>query len=324
MFPPRCILISLFLPAFLLPFAQVQGPIAPPSAPVESAGAYPNSSDGLRSQLLDILAAAKDHDHSKLESLIKKMQIPNYEDWFTGTYGEVRGERLASEYARNLANLESDLQAVFKQLATEEGSFTFRRPNEARAREPSPGVNAPSMGAQLDPADPFLVIWRNQGASKPDVPVGSFVYLDGTFRRIQVFRFTGYPPGISTFPGLSPEAPTGQASHASENQPDRTRVDGPVRPGVRIASWATCEYCPTAEYTDVARRKHLEGTVLLQTIVQPDGSPTDIQVLKSPDPELSRMAMDSVSRWRFKPARSTDGEAVQYKLAIEVTFQLAR
>jgi outer membrane biosynthesis protein TonB len=49
-----------------------------------------------------------------------------------------------------------------------------------------------------------------------------------------------------------------------------------------------------------------------------------MQVVKSSDPELTQMAMDGVSRWRFKPARDEDGERVPYRVAIDVSFRLAK
>jgi TonB family protein len=64
--------------------------------------------------------------------------------------------------------------------------------------------------------------------------------------------------------------------------------------------------------------------VVLQVTVKPDGSVTDIQVLKSPDEELSGMATVTVRGWRLNPARRADGEPVTLKFPIEVTFRLAR
>jgi TonB family protein len=111
---------------------------------------------------------------------------------------------------------------------------------------------------------------------------------------------------------------------APNDVPGSGPTNGPVQAGVRIASLPSCDYCPAAEYSAAARKKHLEGTVVLQTIVQPDGSATDMQVVKSSDPELTQMAMDGVSRWRFKPARDEDGERVPYRVAIDVSFRLAK
>jgi hypothetical protein len=45
-------------------------------------------------------------------------------------------------------------------------------------------------------------------------------------------------------------------------------------------------------------------------------------VVKSPDGELSKMAIEGVSRWRFKPARRPDGEAVPARMMVEMNFRL--
>jgi TonB family protein len=316
------IFVSLLIPALLSLFARAQGSIAPPSVPAESARVYQNSPDGLRLQLQDILAVAREHNVSKLESLIEQMEIPNYGEWFAKTYGEEKGERMAGAYGRNLANGESDLQAMFTELASEDGEFTIRKPSDARP----PGVDAPAMTGRLDPSDPFFASWYNRGSSAPIRvhPIGSFVYFNGSFRLLRAFRIMATRPLI----GSGAAAPRGtwstSSGRASDDVPGSWPTNGPVQPGVHVASLPSCDYCPAAEYSDAARKKHLEGTVVLQTIVQPDGSATDMQVVKSSDPELTQMAMDGVSRWRFKPARDADGEPVPYREAIEVSFRLAK
>jgi TonB family protein len=269
------------------------------------------------------LAAAKNHDDPKMESLIKQMEIPNYEDWFIRTYGEERGEGFADTYRRNLANGESDLEEVFQKLATEDGDFAFRMPSDDRTGEQASGVNTPTNRRQLDPADSFPVLWKNTGA-KSAFRVGTFVYLDGSFRLLRAFRIMAIRPMGDS----GPAAPRGAWSATNPSAPGDPSangpVSGPIQPEVHIDVRPTCDSCPAAEYSEAARRKGLEGTVVLQAIVQPDGSPTDILVVKSPDPELTQMAMDTVSKWRFKPARNTDGQPVAYREAIEVSFRLAK
>jgi len=277
-------------------------------------------------RLQDLLNAAKDRDVPKLKSLIRQMEIPNYEDWFAKTYGEEKGERLAGAYERNLGNSESDLETLFTQLAGEDGEFTLRKASDAQASGQTLGGNAPAMRGQQDPADPIFASWNNGGSSAPIRvrPLGSFVYIDGSFRLLRTFRIMATRPMM----GSGAPAPRGTWSTttgpAPNDVPGSGPTNGPVQPGVRIASLPSCDYCPAAEYSAAARKKHLEGTVVLQTIVQPDGSATDMQVVKSSDPELTQMAMDGVSRWRFKPARDEEGEPVPYRVAIDVSFRLAK
>ncbi len=322
MLPFRRILVSLLIPALSPLLARAQAPISPPPSPSESARAYQNAAEGLRMQLQDILAVARNHDAPKLESLTKQMEIRNYEEWFAKAYGNERGELRAAPYARDLARNESDFQALFLQLANDEGEIATRNVNDA----PAPGMEEHMLDGLQGAAQIFFASWKKRDA--PPVsrgnPIGYFVFLDGSFRLLRAFRIMAIRP----MTGSGAVAPRGTWSAttgpAPDNLPDNRPATGPVLQGVRIASPPSCDYCPAAEYSDAARKKGLEGTVVLQVIVQPDGSATDIQVVKSPDPELTQMAMDSVSRWRFKPARNSDGEPVRYREAIEVSFRLAR
>jgi TonB family protein len=68
----------------------------------------------------------------------------------------------------------------------------------------------------------------------------------------------------------------------------------------------------------------MEGTVLLKAIVQADGGVTDIQVVKSPSPELTEIALEGVSKWHMNPARRADGEPVPVFVPIEIVFRLVK
>jgi TonB family protein len=319
------IFVLVLIPALFPLFACAQGPIAPHPAPAESARVDQDSSDGLQLRLQDLLNAAKDHDVPKLRLLIKQIEIPDYREWFTKTFGEDIGERMAEKYERDFADTDSYVETLFAQLASDDGEFSIRKVN-ARAAGGEPGEDAQARRVRRGPANPFIVTWKSRNlSSAPGIrQIGAFAYLDGSFRWVSVFRIPASAPGMSTYPSLSPLPATGNAADVSEDHPESVPVIGPIQRGVRITSPPKCDYCPAAEYSDAARKKGLEGTVVLQTIVQPDGSGTDIQVVKSPDLELTQMAMDTISRWRFKPARNAEGEPVAYREAIELSFRLAK
>ena len=78
---------------------------------------------------------------------------------------------------------------------------------------------------------------------------------------------------------------------------------------------------PDAEYTDKARKKKINGTVVVAMIVTPEGKVRDVKVTKSLDKELDKQALAAVSKWRFEPARK-DGEPVAVHLSAEVSFRL--
>jgi TonB family protein len=323
---PLRIFVAVPILALFPLFICAQGAPAPSSSPAEAVQAYQNSADGLRMQLQDILAVAREHNGSQLKSLIRQMEIPNYEDWFRNTYGEEKGDRLAGAYERNLANSESDLESIFTQLAGEDGEFTLRKTGDAQTSGRAPAVNAPALKGLQDAADPFFASWNSQEPSAPNRihPIGTFVYFSGSYRLLRAFRGMAIRPMIGSGPAPPRGAWSATGGSAPDHLPDSRPATGPVQPEVRIASLPSCDYCPSAEYSEAARKKGLEGTVVLQAIVQPDGTATDIQVVNSPDPELTQMAMNSMGRWRFKPARNADGEPVAYREAVEVGLHLAK
>jgi len=77
------------------------------------------------------------------------------------------------------------------------------------------------------------------------------------------------------------------------------------------------------QYTSDAMRAKIQGAVLLQCTVRPDGSVTDIQVIRSLDPTfgLDRQAMDAARQWRFAPGTRM-GQPVSVQITIELTFTL--
>jgi TonB family protein len=77
------------------------------------------------------------------------------------------------------------------------------------------------------------------------------------------------------------------------------------------------------QYTSDAMRAKVQGTVLLECVVRPDGSITDVQVIRSLDPTfgLDQQAVVAARKWRFAPGTRL-GEAVPVLITIELTFTL--
>ena len=321
----RRTIVSLLFPVIVPLFAQVQGPIAPPSTPAGSDPVDQNSSDGLRMQLQSVLTAAKDNDVPKLKSLIQAFEIPDYRDWFTKTFGNENGERQTEYHSRNFADGDTYLETLFTQLASEDGEFTIRRVS-ARAEGGEPGESASAIKGWQGRVEPFVVTWKNRGlsASPRFLPIGTFIRLDGSFRLVSAFRRPEYSPGMSPYPNLSSVDPPGKAADSADNPPGGANEQVAYRPGAGGVGYPSCIYCPSPEFTNEARAKHVEGTVVLQVIVQPDGQATDIQVVKTIDAGLAQKAVEAVSKWRFNPAHRADGEAVPVHVPIEVTFRLAK
>lgn len=77
------------------------------------------------------------------------------------------------------------------------------------------------------------------------------------------------------------------------------------------------------QYTSDAMRAKIQGAVLLQCVVRPDGSVTDIQVVRSLDPTfgLDQEAIKAAKQWRFQPGTRM-GAPVAVQITIELTFTL--
>jgi protein TonB len=75
-------------------------------------------------------------------------------------------------------------------------------------------------------------------------------------------------------------------------------------------------------YTVEALRAKIQGSVLLEVVAQRDGTPRDIRVIRSLDPEgLDREAVLAAERWRFSPGR-LNGEPVDMLVTIVLAFRI--
>jgi periplasmic protein TonB len=77
------------------------------------------------------------------------------------------------------------------------------------------------------------------------------------------------------------------------------------------------------QYTSDAMRAKVQGTVLLECVVRPDGSVGDVQIVRSLDPTfgLDQQAVAAARKWRFAPGTRL-GEPVPVLITIELTFTL--
>jgi TonB family protein len=322
MHSPSRILFPVLILAFSPLVASSKGPIAPSLSPAESGRRYQNSPDGLRKQLLNILAAANDQNRPKLEALIKETQIPNYAAWFTTTFGQEKGESWAEPYGRDLVENQKDFERLFSQIAGNDGEIYTRKVNDNPG--PPGGMEAGMIKGPQGPVDFFFASWKKRGSpkgSRGDL-IGYFVFLDGKFR----WDSTIYAINILSPPSpakiATQDTPSSQTTADPSPRPGDGNSDGVFYPGVGNVTFPSCEYCPSPGYSEEARAKHVEGTVTLRIIIQPNGSATNIQIVKSLRADLDQSAVEAVSRWRFKPALGPKGNPVPVIVPVEVAFRL--
>jgi protein TonB len=76
-------------------------------------------------------------------------------------------------------------------------------------------------------------------------------------------------------------------------------------------------------YTGEAMRAKIQGVVMMQAVVMPDGSIGNVQITRSLDPTfgLDQEAIKTVKKWRFKPG-TRFGQPVPVLVEVEMTFTL--
>lgn len=119
---------------------------------------------------------------------------------------------------------------------------------------------------------------------------------------------SGQSPDQSS-PPSPPETP------AQQDVPRRVRISAGVTQGLLIKK-------VNPKYPKQARKKHIQGTVLLYAKISKDGDIADLTLI-SGDPLLAKAAIDAVKQWKYRPYLLL-GEPVEVETQIQVNFMLSR
>jgi TonB family protein len=104
-------------------------------------------------------------------------------------------------------------------------------------------------------------------------------------------------------------------SSGTSGKPARLRVGGDVEAAKRLN-------LVTPAYPQAAKAAGIQGTVILHAIIGMDGTPLSLRVMNSEiDPELTRSAVEAVSKWRYRPT-FLNGEPIEVDTTIMVNFTL--
>src|SRR6185369_1573324 len=94
---------------------------------------------------------------------------------------------------------------------------------------------------------------------------------------------------------------------------------GPVRVGGKISEpKKTRNVAPT--YPEIAKRARVQGTVILEATISPQGRVTDVKVLRG-IPMLDEAAMGAVRQWTYSPTL-LNGVPVPVFMSVTVNFRL--
>jgi protein TonB len=109
-------------------------------------------------------------------------------------------------------------------------------------------------------------------------------------------------------------------------KPGQIRDDG-GRPAGGVFSLSDVSEAPVLlfkvqpDYTDQARQAKYQGVVLLRVVIDENGAPQNVRVMRPLGLGLDEKAIAAVRRWRFRPG-ILDGHPVPVDANVEINFQL--
>ncbi len=149
------------------------------------------------------------------------------------------------------------------------------------------------------------------------------------------------PPPKKTPPRTTPTASSpvcprkasASAENVDNNTPLESRATAPPGPDEPVAGDAAAVVLearplyrknPPPRYPQVAKRRHYEGTVVLEVLVSAIGRASEVRVLQSSGHRvLDQAALDAVRDWRFTPGRRGH-TAVPMRVQCPVRFALTK
>ena len=115
---------------------------------------------------------------------------------------------------------------------------------------------------------------------------------------------------------FEPPAPPGPPGPRRGDPTSPIVITPDVTPPVPIST-------PAPVYPDPVRMAHIEGTVILEAVIDRDGFVRDVRVMRTVNPLLDRSASTAVLSWRYRPALVDDRPVAVY-LTVTINFRLTR
>ncbi len=86
--------------------------------------------------------------------------------------------------------------------------------------------------------------------------------------------------------------------------------------------WPICLYCPALDYHKLGSHPKFHGTIYTQVTVLPDGTATDIWIVRPVGSGLDPIAIDTLLKWKFKPGVDGQKHPVATVVPVELAFDL--
>lgn len=262
---------------------------------------FSDSSEGLKSQIAEILAAFKAENLARANELIHNLLMPENSSWFTDVYGPGFGASLARAYRKAVPNVEEDIRRIYQADAR----AGLLQANVSKYADPE-AVNAP--------IDRFLncmneIVPLYEVSFLGDRPVlqmplrsGNLTQTGGDLDGFFVF----YQGGFRFIPmSILIELPS--------ERPIRIHLGMNV-----MQSKLLTKVYP--KYPEEALKKRLQGKVVVRLELDINGNLQKATLIEG-DPVLGRAFMEAVKQWRFEPT-TLDGDPVEVEVDAETVFSV--
>jgi protein TonB len=127
---------------------------------------------------------------------------------------------------------------------------------------------------------------------------------------VQIGPPGGMPAGVGDGVGVTPSIPTPPTEPSRPTTVRVAQLPGPPHKIVDVRP----------VYPDIARRARVEGTVILESVLDTSGNVTELRVIRSV-PLLDQAALDAVRQWRYTPT-IYGGRPVSVLMTITIRFTL--
>jgi periplasmic protein TonB len=177
------------------------------------------------------------------------------------------------------------------------------------APKPEPPKKEPELIAQLNIPAKTLAESTQSLPGAIEAPPGPPTFSQGPGNSGGAGTGSGTGIGPGTGSGLGPGSGGGTGG-------------GIYRPGSGVTLPEIITEVKPA-YTSDAMRAKVQGTVLLEAVVRPDGSVSEVRIVRSLDPTfgLDNEAVKAARQWRFRPGMRL-GQPVPVLITIELMFTL--
>jgi protein TonB len=181
---------------------------------------------------------------------------------------------------------------------------------------PKPQTPAPAPSDPIQPADTADHV-PTLDASASSGPVNDAPVRPG--------RPDGFDGGVD--PSLAGDGPCcgsgkGPIGLIGDGQPKAAPASAPIYMNAAVIRPVLLDG-PQPRYTEMARRAGVQGTVIVEAIIDEQGRVTDVRILKALPMGLDQAAVEAVRSWRFKPA-TLAGRPVKVYYTLTANFTLQR